>query len=245
MSNTSKGRGKKGSKFWMQVIIENLRLQEELNNMIGADLRWISPLAGENEEFQEYELRHKVMKKELGMSDEEADRLFSFWPKRQPQWDGIAISKDGKTLYLVEAKAHLTEMNSKLSASNEESIAKIKSALECIHDTYYKEGNLAAWMERYYQLGNRLTFLKYLNKAKFRNIEQVKLVLLNFVDDITYQRTTEEQWNAHYKEVFKEMTGSSKVPEDVLLVNFKVSGRGITFNPQTGSYIFQPLPQMK
>lgn len=222
----------------MQVVIEEPRLQNELNNLIGSDLRWISPLAGEDETFQEYELRHKVMKKELGISDEEADTIFSFWPKRQPQWDGIAISKDGKVLYLVEAKAHLTEMNSKLSASNKESIAKIKNALENVHNTYYKEGNLNAWIEHYYQLANRLTFLKYLNKTKFKKIEQVKLVLLNFVDDITYQKTTEEQWKEHYEMVFKEMTGSSDVPEDVLLVNYKVSGRGITSNPQTGEPIY-------
>lgn len=238
MSNTSNGRGKKGSKFWMQIVVEEPKIQNELNNMIGSELRWISPLAGEDEVFQEYELRHKVMKKELGITNEEAERLFSFWPQRQPQWDGIARSKDGKILYLVEAKAHLDEMKSKLSASNDQSIAKIKSAFENVHNTYYGEGNMNAWIKDYYQLANRLTFLNYLNKMKFKEIEKVKLVLLNFVNDITYKSTSEDEWNGHYEKVFTEMTGKPEVPEDVMLINFKVSGRGITSNPQTGEPIY-------
>lgn len=238
MSNTSKGRGTKGSKFWMQIVIENQELQKELNQAIGNNLEWISPLAGENEEFAEYELQHSIVKERLDLSDEDEKREFAFWPKRQPQWDGLAIGCDGKTLYIVEAKAHLSELASKLSARNEDSIKLITNSMKTVHDTYYANGDFDAWINRYYQLGNRLTFLHYLKKIKFKKIENVKLVLLNFVEDITYKFTTEEEWKRHYKEVFKIMTGKDSAPEDVIVVNFKVSNRGIAANPVTGKPVY-------
>ena len=66
MSNTDKGRGRKGSKFWMQVVVEDNTMQNELNRMIGEDLEWISPLAGPEEIFDEYELRDPYVCHKLG-----------------------------------------------------------------------------------------------------------------------------------------------------------------------------------
>ena len=64
MSNTSKGRGVKGSKFWMQMI-PNTGLKEEFDKIIGEELEWISPLEGEEKLYEEYELGSKEMIKEL------------------------------------------------------------------------------------------------------------------------------------------------------------------------------------
>ena len=86
MSNTSKGRGVKGSKFWMQMI-PNTGLKEEFDKIIGEELEWLSPLEGEEILYEEYELGAKEMITELGITDVS---IFDFWPKRQPQWDGIA-----------------------------------------------------------------------------------------------------------------------------------------------------------
>lgn len=241
-SNTSKGRGQKGSKFWMQVVVEEEHLRQELNQKIGEDLQWISPLV--DEEFEEYELQHKKVLEKIGIREDDAKIIFSFWPKRQPQWDGLAVSADGKTLYIVEAKAHLKELNSKISASNPESIKKIKESMRIVHDAYYPKGKFEAWLGQdfqwqFYQMGNRLTFLKYMQNVRFEKIENVKLVLLNFVEDITYKSTTEEDWIEHYKEVFEVMTGSQEVPDDVIVVYFKVRGRGIAVNPMTGKPIYR------
>lgn len=222
MSNTSRGRGVKGSKFWMQKVVEVSELQAKLNQMIGEPLRWISPLAGVDESFEEYELQHQVVCKELGITGAQAKIMFSFWPKRQPQWDGLALSVDGKTLYIVEAKAHLSELDSKLSATNPESIRMITHSMKTVHDAYYPEGNFEAWLNQYYQLGNRFTFLNFLNQMRFEIIEQVKLVLLNFVDDVNYIPTTEKEWQNHYHEVFQVMTGKSAVPKNVIVVNYPV-----------------------
>ena len=220
MSNMSKGRGTKGSKFWIQTVVGDQKLQDELNRYIGEKLTWISPLA--EKKYEEYELRHRDVCKKLGISEQSAKGAFSFWTRRQPQWDGIAISTDGKTLYLVEAKAHTSEMDSSLSARSEESIRKIIESMKTVYDKYYPGGDFDAWVHRYYQLGNRLTFLSYLNKMKLGNIERVKLVLLNFVDDMTYIRTKQEEWEDYYKKVFMIMTGCEAIPKDVIQVYFNV-----------------------
>jgi hypothetical protein len=56
MSNTSKGLAEKGSKFWMQAIV-NSKMIDQLNAEIGVPLDWLSPLKGEKEEYLEYELK--------------------------------------------------------------------------------------------------------------------------------------------------------------------------------------------
>ncbi len=218
MSNTSVGRGIKGSKLWIQNVIETEAMRNKLDNMIaGESLTWLSPLAPE---YREYELREDHICSHLGISSKE---IFSFWPYRQPQWDGIALSCDKSTLYIVEAKAHLTELESKCMAKSEASIQKIHASLKYVMKKYYNTDNFDAWINSYYQLANRLTFLRILNEKSFGTIKNIKLVLLNFVNDYTYKPTTEKEWQEHYKEVFKIMTGSEKTPSDVILINYNVN----------------------
>lgn len=212
MSNTSLGRGIKGSKFWMQMI-PNTNLKEEFNQLIGDNLRWLSPL--ENEEYKEYELHEELICKELGISN--ASEIFDFWPRRQPQWDGIAVSDKTHTLYIIEAKAHLKEMDSHCTAS-EKSKDLIKASMREVHDQHYPKGNFDQWMDDFYQLGNRLTFLQKMKKISPKNYPNVKLVLLNFVNDYTYRETSLADWKKHYKEVFKDMVGTTNTPDDVLVV---------------------------
>jgi hypothetical protein len=219
MSNTSKGKAIKGSKFWIQAIV-NSKLQEELNTLIGNDLNWLSPK--EDDDYAEYELRQPKIYKELKLTEAKKEELFSFWPNRQPQWDGIALSKDEKTLYLVEAKAHVYELNSKLSASSEFSRKLIERSMREVFDTYNNGDNFGYWKDKYYQLGNRLTFLHKMNDVSKLTGKKVKLVLLNFVEDYTHRPTSEEKWQNHYKEVFKKMTGNENTPKDVLVINFHV-----------------------
>ena len=221
MSNTAIGRGKKGSKLWIQNVIENEAMRLKLNNMIANnDLIWLSPLSPE---YREYQLNEQYIYTHLGLNKEETEKLFSFWPNRQPQWDGIAISQDKATLYLVEAKAHLEELKSKCMAKNENSITKIHTVLKSVMNEHYATGNFDAWLNDYYQLANRLTFLKKLNEKHFGRIKSVKLVLLNFVNDYTYKPTDKVEWQKHYKEVFKEMIGNEDAPSDVLVINYNVS----------------------
>ena len=225
MSNTSKGRGVKGSKFWMQMI-PNTGLKEEFDKIIGEELVWLSPLEGEEKLYEEYELGSKKMVTQLGITDVS---IFDFWPKRQPQWDGIALSKDKKTLYIVEAKAHISEIDSKCSAS-EESKQIIEKAMQEVHDDKYPAEKFFPWMNDYYQLGNRLTFLQKMKEklpeANSIGIKDVKLVLINFTDDFTFKSEPVEVWKDHYREVFEKMTGSAETPEDVINIFYCVKPMG-------------------
>lgn len=225
MSNTSKGRGVKGSKFWMQMI-PNTGLKEEFDKIIGEELVWLSPLEGEEKLYEEYELGSKEMVTQLGITDVS---IFDFWTKRQPQWDGIALSKDKKTLYIVEAKAHISEIDSKCSAS-EESKNIIERAMQEVHDDKYPLGDFDLWMNGYYQLGNRLTFLEKMKEklpeANLIGIKDVKLVLINFTDDFTFKSEPVKVWKDHYREVFEKMTGNDDTPEDVINIFYSVKPMG-------------------
>jgi hypothetical protein len=180
-------------------------------------------LSGPKNTYDEYELKDPYVCDQIGVSTDDAQSLFSFWPKRQPQWDGLAFDATGHTLYLVEAKAHLAELDSKCSASNPESKELILNSMKMIHDRYFPNGNFYSWVNNYYQLGNRLTFLRILNEKEFGHINSVKLVLLNFVNDQKYKPTTEQEWLAHYENVWFEMIGSRSAPQDVIVINYDVS----------------------
>ncbi len=238
MSNTSKGAAEKGSKFWMQAIV-NSSLQEELNSEIGMHLDWLSPLKGEKSDYAEYELRQDYICNSIGITAAEKSAVFSFWPNRQPQWDGIALSKDKETLYLVEAKAHLTELKSKLMASSEQSKQMIVDSMRSVFDKHYSGGDFSLWTSQYYQLANRLTFLTKLNENFKHKKIQVELVLLNFVDDYTYKPTSASEWERHYREIFDQMTGCETPPPNVSVMNFSVVGRGCARNPISGDLIFR------
>lgn len=236
MSNTSKGRAEKGSKFWMQMIPNKKILKNEFDKIIGEELEWLSPLEGEKKLYEEYELRSKKMVEELGITD---ISIFKFWPNKQPQWDGIALSRyertkcgecKGKTLYLIEAKAHTDEMENEKSYACEESKKKIEDEMEKVQKKEYPLGTFETWKKGNYQLGNRLLFLhkmkEKLPKANTKGITDVKLVLINFTDDFTYKSEPVEVWKDHYKGVFENMTGSEETPEDVINIFYSVKPMG-------------------
>lgn len=213
-SNTSKGRGSKGSKFWMQTLVNldngialSKAIQTE-DNSIG-DIKWLSPL--KNDSYGE--LKAKQIP---GL--EKAD--FSFWPDNGPWWDAIGIDSEGCIL-LVEAKGHVAETKTKCAASSETSKEKICKSMQEAHNTLtsslhnYDE---VVWLNKYYQLGNRLTFLVKLREQGYN----VKLVLLNIVDDPTHIATSLDAWKRHYKDVFQIMLGTVKYLDNLIMVNIDV-----------------------
>lgn len=221
-SNTSKGRGVKGSKYWIQTVVEEEELRRALESELGEALEWLSPLAGEENTYDEYELRDGYVCERLGLSWADAESFFAFWPKRQPQWDALALGGEGTVLYLFEAKAHVTELESKCAATNAYSKELIIKSMNEVKEKYFARGDFEAWLNKYYQLGNRLTFLRKLGEKPFGKISAVKLVLLNFVNDNTYIPTPKEEWEGHYKSVLAEMTGGESAPEDVIIINYDV-----------------------
>jgi len=222
MSNTSKGKGEKGSKFWMDTCVENPELKAKLDDVIGDVLDWKSPLS--SEEYAEYELKNCA--ELFGLNESEMKVKFSFWPSTgsSPKWDGIATGNNGRTLYLFEAKAHLAEVRSGRSSAKGEGLSKIIDTMRQVHDKYYPDGDFNNWTDKYYQIGNRLTFLNKIQEMKLASFDNVKLVFLNFVNDRTNGKDTSlEEWKEFMDDVFLSITGNTYPPKDVIDIFFDVS----------------------
>ncbi len=223
MSNTSNGFASKGSKLWIQILV-NLYSGKVLNEAIQAedptivDIEWLSPLSSEN--YEEYKLNRGNALNKIDFPI----RAFAFWPENQPQWDALAWATDAagkKTLLLVEAKAHTKETKSSCTATADASIQLIRKSMQEAKDSLPKAGtvNISVWEKDYYQLGNRLTFLHFLKQnADFG----VKLVLVSFVNDASHIRKSMEEWQRHNNEMFDAVTGNMHPPEDVIVVNLPV-----------------------
>lgn len=92
-SNTSKGRGKKGSKFWIQTLVnlnDGLALTKKI---IATDhtiktIEWISPLPSEFIEFRNKDIIALINEKVPSLPISIAD-LNNFWPSRGAWWDAI------------------------------------------------------------------------------------------------------------------------------------------------------------
>jgi hypothetical protein len=226
MSNTSKGIGNKGSKHWIQVLVnfdEGKVLTKEIqkkDSTIG-NINWISPL----QEYDYEECKLNSNKPNLSVL-KICKKHMDFWPSGQPQWDAIGfVPSEPKTIILVEAKAHLGEMNSSCTAKSDKSKKLIENTIKETYENLTHDKNNKfdkdIWMRKYYQLGNRLAFLYKLKE----NGHNVKLVLLNIVNDPTHEKdkqVPEEKWKKHYKEVFNKMIGNSKEPEDVIILNLEM-----------------------
>ena len=225
MSNTSNERATKGSKLWMQKISDEKFFTARFEDLLGEkNLRWFSPL--EAESFKEYQLKEpKIFSDVLGLSRDKFKKFFSFWPTNQPHWDAIATSADGKILFLFEAKAHLKETFSKISATNPNSVKKILTAMRETFDELSDAPaeNFSAWTQKFYQLGNRLTFVHRMNQMTLPTICRVELILLNVTDDETFIPTTREDWTRHYEEIFSTMLGKTFPPTNVRVIYFSAT----------------------
>jgi len=213
VSNTSLGRGKKGSKFWIQTLttVGEEYLNSELKLCLPqiSDITWLSPV--KSAKYKEFKTKDITQFSNINMS---------FWPDNGPWWDAVGEADDG-TILLVEAKAHTKETITKCTAKAEKSIDLIKKSLYDTHTVLALKGHNydeTLWYSKYYQLSNRLTFL---NKLSYQDVK-VKLILLNIVNDSTHIETSEVVWRKHYDDVFKELIGTSKIPSDVIMLNIDV-----------------------
>lgn len=199
----------KGSKLQMQKITADVN-KGILENLLGQELEILCPT-----DFKEYQLNSKEMSSILGL---DLNAFDGFWPNRQPQWDGIALGREDKTLFLIEAKAHLSEIGSGNAVPKSTDSEQAKANYETKKATILKEKEYYAsnvddkiWLHRYYQISNRLAFLRKVRtlshlSSKFDN---VILVFLNFTNDpywISKQlNATEIDWYNKYHEIWEKM----------------------------------------
>lgn len=216
MSNTQKGPGEKGSKFWMQYFVDaknvgllNDKIHKEDSSI--NELVWLSPL-----ESKDYSELRTVDIPTIMPID------IAFWPHQGPWWDAVAtFGNDG--ILLVEAKANRKEILSQCKSTKADNIRLIKSALQATQialmpEQANDEERMRIWFSKYYQLANRLAFLYHLSK-KGKNI---RLLLLNFVNDTSHIPTMEDDWHSLYKKVWMEMLSNSNPPANVLNIYLEV-----------------------
>lgn len=90
-----------------------------------------------------------------------------FWPcsnsqQGQPSWDGAFTC--GEEIVIVEAKAHISELKSVGCGAEKDRRAKITAALDRAKE-YFGADKGNDWLDRYYQMANRLAFICFLNEV--------------------------------------------------------------------------------
>jgi hypothetical protein len=132
------------------------------------------------------------------------NKWINFWPNsgNQQNWDAIFIHND--EYVLIEAKAHLKEIESNISTTNEKSIKMIQSSF----DLTRKHFNIITqndWTIKYYQLANRLAFLKFLIdnniKAHLLNIYFINGYIKRCYED---KRTIIENKSVESKQIWED-----------------------------------------
>jgi len=184
-------KGKKGSLKWIQYILNdhpdilNNSINKFLPDSYTQPIEWLSPLAGDD--YAEYQdqtfldlLGIKLTKKELK----------DFWPSIGPQWDALGRIQN-EAYFLVEARAHVSEIISSSQAKAESSISLINKSLK----ETKKYLNLKPGIDLtkgFYQYSNRLAHL-YLLRV-LNNIPAYQ-VFVYFLNDHTHIPTSLEEWN--------------------------------------------------
>ena len=117
-------------------------------------------------------------------------RLADFWPRQGPQWDALGRVED-RAYFLVEAKAHVSEIISSSQAKSEKSKELINKSL-AETGKYLKLNPNIDFAKGFYQYSNRLAHLYLLRKL---NNIPAYLVFVYFINDHTHVPTNRDEWN--------------------------------------------------
>lgn len=158
------------------------------------------------------------------------EKWAKFWPNtgNQQNWDAI-LKHDENMYVLIEAKAHLKEIESNISSTVKDSSKK--AILDCFDKTqkHFDIQIINDWTQKYYQLANRLAFAKFL----IDNNIQVQLLNLYFMNG--YLRrcyedkksiledkgvTTEEVWKIAIKKQYDYLGISNSKAMDYIISIF-------------------------
>ena len=184
-----------GSQHWLRVAVNDAR--EIINRKVRAavaltaseEIEWISPLRPAYTEYQDQQFVDKLRIT--------LDRfpLKDFWPKGGPVWDALARTTEDtrttKRVFLIEAKAHITEIDSSESCASPKSLQRIAKSL---NDTraFLNANPTVDWTRTFFQYTNRLAHLYLL-----RELNGIDAYLLNiyFINETRLKGpSTEEEW---------------------------------------------------
>ena len=171
-----------GSQGWLQIavnrcaaIIDGAIRDAEIQ--LSGEIEWLSPL--ESDDFAEYVDRQFLDR--LGIRLEQRS-LGDFWPRGGPHWDGLA--RCGDSVFLIEAKAHITELDTTPTGAQPRSRLKIEEAM-AETKAFLGVTPRTDWTRCFYQYANRLAHLYLL-----RELNALDAYLLNvyFVGDDTMDK---------------------------------------------------------
>jgi len=104
--------------------------------------------------------------------------LETFWPNRGPQWDALGRSYSGE-IFLVESKAHISEILSPGTSASTKSKILIEKSLKELQ-SFLRVSPVVNWSAVLYQYTNRLAHLYLLREL---NHLRAFLIFLYFVGD--------------------------------------------------------------
>ena len=169
-----------GSEFHLLRFMGRHRnyFDKEVMKLIGCqNIEWLDFTFNKNKNIPDSELKGLSFLENDSNSKTIIDNYKNEWPQtgNSMNWDAIGyfLSNGNKTWILVEAKAHLGELNQNCSASDN-SLKKIEISLNKAFDNLkierHKNNSL---IKTYYQMANRLYILDLLKRHK------INAVLLN------------------------------------------------------------------
>jgi hypothetical protein len=121
----------------------------------------------------------------------------NYWPQKgnTQNWDGIFYHND--EIVLIEAKAHITEMQQSCEAKEGSGKNKISESLSSTRE-YFGIQATNDWLKKYYQLANRLAFINFLDH------NYIKASLLNIYFINGYQKRVIEKRGSKEQIIVKE-----------------------------------------
>ena len=170
----------RGSRKWLQMLVNCCPrlLSEHILLKLSSSTKqivWRSPLR--SDDYAEY--FDEDFLDRLGVSLRE-NPLESFSPRSGPRWDGLGVTGDRQFL-LVEAKAHVRELHSAMSARSDWSISRILRGFSKTKK-YLRVDSNADWTRPFYQYANRLAHLYLLHDLNNVDAYLVNVYFLNDED---------------------------------------------------------------
>ena len=179
-----------GSQYWLRVAVNLTRtiidreLSTAVNDTNGEPIEWISPLRPNYTEYQDQDFLDKlrIILPHRSLRD--------FWPTGGPVWDALARTPKGR-VFLIEAKAHIPELNSPASGASPKSLKQIASSLNETRD-FLNADSVVDWTRTFFQYTNRIAHLYLL-----RGLNKIDAYLINvyFLNDRTMKGPSSvEEW---------------------------------------------------
>jgi len=192
MGRFPQSKGAKGSLKWTQVVVNecpellNRPLREACGLSSDVPISWLSPI--HSDDFAEYRDQAFLGRLEVHL---EKRSLETFWPSRGPQWDALGRSQN--ELFIVESKAHVSEILSPGTGASAKSKILIEKSLKELQ-VFLGVSPSVDWSAILYQYTNRLAHLYLLREL---NKLPAFLVFLYFVGDQEMGRPlTAREWKS-------------------------------------------------